>query len=139
MKQTSGLTIGTLAEESGVGVETVRFYERQGLLKKPPKRATGYRQYSADDARRIRFIKRAQELGFTLQEINGLLTLNDTRKSTCGDVKNRADLKVAEVKAKIRDLQQMKRSLEDLIEACGGGPKAAAECRILDCFETGCA
>lgn len=138
MKQMNGITIGVLAENAGVGVETIRFYERQRLIKQPLKKSSGYRQYSADDARRIRFIKRAQDLGFTLVEIREFLTLNDTRKTTCGDVKKKADAKLDEVRAKIQSLKQMKRSLEELIEACGCGPKAAAECRILDCFETGC-
>lgn len=139
MRQTQGITIGTLAEEAGVGVETIRFYERQGLIQRPAKKAGAYRQYTEDDARRIRFIRRAQELGFTLGEIGELLALNDTRRTTCGDVKKRADAKVEEIRAKLRDLKRMEKSLKELITACDCGPKAAAECRILDCFETGCA
>ena len=136
--KSNGLTIGVLAQEAGVGVETIRFYERQGLIKQPPRRAKGYRQYSSEDPRRIRFIRRAQELGFTLQEIGEFLNLNDTRRTTCADVKKRADAKLEEVRAKIRALQQMEGSLRELSEACDCGPRAAAECRILDCFESGC-
>lgn len=131
------ITIGALARESGVGIETVRFYERKGLLPKPSRRASGYREYTPDDARRIRFIKRAQELGFTLREIQEILELGSSRRSTCSEVKKRADSKIAEVEAKMRDLRQMKKTLEEVSEACGDGKRALAECRVLDCFESG--
>lgn len=131
------ITIGALARESGVGIETVRFYERKGLLPKPSRRASGYREYTPDDARRIRFIKRAQELGFTLREIQEILELGSSRRSTCSEVKKRADSKIAEVEAKMRDLRQMKKTLEEISEACGDGKRALAECRVLDCFESG--
>lgn len=133
----SDLTIGKLAKESGVGVETVRFYERKGLIRKPIKRLSGFRHYQDDDARRIRFIKRAQELGFTLKEVKDLLDLNVNPRATCSDMSKKAETKVAEVEAKIKDLQRMKRSLKELAEACGESRKAVAQCRILDCFESG--
>lgn len=139
MKSTenTGLTIGTLAESSGVGVETIRFYERKGLIKRPARRLTTYRQYSFDDARRVRFIKRAQGLGFTLKEIKEFFALTDgTYSATCGDVRKRAESKLAEIEEKLKDLQRMKRSLKELARACGEGKKALAECRILDCFES---
>jgi len=129
-------TIGKLARASGVGVETVRFYERKGLIRRPAAQE-GYRTYSEDHALRIRFIKRAQELGFTLRQIKELLELNAAPRSTCADVKRHTDAKLQEVERKIRDLQQMKRSLRTLADACGEGRKAAANCRILDCFESG--
>jgi len=129
-------TIGKLARASGVGVETVRFYERKGLVKRPPAQK-GYRTYAEEDARRIRFIKRAQELGFTLKQIKGLLELNAAPRSTCADVKRHTDAKLTEVEQKIRDLQQMKRSLRTLSSACGESKKAVANCRILNCFEPG--
>jgi DNA-binding transcriptional MerR regulator len=127
-------TIGTLARASGVGVETVRFYQRKGLVRRPTVRA-GFRTYAEDDARRIRFIKRAQELGFTLREIKGLLELNADPRAACAEVKRRAGGKLDEIAGKIRDLQRMKRSLTRLSAACAGGRKAAAQCRISDCFE----
>jgi len=130
-------TIGKLARASGVGVETVRFYERKGLITRPTARE-GYRIYSEDDARRIRFIKRAQELGFTLREITGLFELHgDSRVVSCGSVKRHTDAKLKEVEQKMRDLQKMKRSLKKLSEACGDGKEAVARCRISDCFEPG--
>jgi Zn(II)-responsive transcriptional regulator len=133
-------TIGRLADVSGVGVETVRFYQRKGLVRRPAARA-GFRTYEEDDARRIRFIKRAQELGFTLREIKGLLELNVNPRATCADVKRRADAKLDEIDRKIRDLRKMKRSLARLSSACAGGKRAVAECRIAHCLESknGCA
>jgi DNA-binding transcriptional MerR regulator len=128
------MTIGTLARTSGVGVETVRFYQRKGLVRRPTVRA-GFRTYADDDAQRIRFIKRAQALGFTLREIKGLLELNADPRTICADVKRRADVKLKEIAGKIRDLQRMKRSLTRLSAACANGRKAAAQCRISDCFE----
>jgi MerR family mercuric resistance operon transcriptional regulator len=132
----TGFTIGKLARASGVGVETVRFYQRKGLITRPPARE-GYRIYAEDDARRIRFIKRAQELGFTLKHIKGLLELNAAPRSTCADVKRHTDAKLKEVEQKIRDLRKMKRSLGTLSDACGESRKAVANCRILNCFEPG--
>jgi len=129
-------TIGRLARASGVGVETVRFYERKGLITRPAARQ-GYRIYSDDDAGRIRFIKRAQELGFTLREIKGLLELNLRPRATCDDVKRHADAKRDELGRKIRDLQKMKRALMKLSAACGDGRDAVTQCRISDCFEPG--
>ena len=129
-------TIGALARAAGVGVETVRFYERKGLLKRPSV-AEGFRKYSEEDARRIRFIKRAQELGFTLRQIKGLLGLNASPRSTCADVKRQTGAKMQEVEQKIRDLRRMQRSLKALSEACGEGKQALTHCQILNCFEPG--
>lgn len=130
-------TIGKLADQSGVGVETVRFYERKGLIKKPPNKK-GFREYHEDDAKRIRFIKRAQGLGFTLKEIKELLELNLNLHSTCGDIKQRADVKIKEVETKIVDLKKMKKSLSQLSAACGDGRQALVSCNILDCFKPEC-
>ncbi|MBI3802235.1 MAG: MerR family DNA-binding protein [Nitrospirae bacterium] len=129
-------TIGKLARLSGVGVETVRFYERRGLIKQPAVKE-GFRKYSEADAQRIRFIKRAQDLGFTLKEIKVLLELNADPRSTCADIKDQTEAKMKEVEEKIRDLKKMKKSLERLSVACGEGKKAIAHCEILNCFEPG--
>ena len=137
MENLEKLTIGLLAKAAGVGVETVRFYEREGLIKRPVKKNTGYRQYQADDARRIIFIKRTQELGFTLKEIQELLRLNSNPRATCSDVKKKADLKRREVEAKIKDLQRMKAALRELADACGESKQAVGRCKILNCFELG--
>lgn len=129
-------TIGKLADKAGVGIETVRFYERRGLIKKPGVKE-GFRKYSDEDAQRIRFIKRAQDLGFTLREIKGLLELNSNPRLNCSDVKKRTDIKIKEVEEKIRDLQRMKRSLKGLSEACDDSKEALSHCRILNCFDPG--
>ena len=134
MKDGKPYTIGSLAKAAGVGIQTVRFYERNGLLAQPPRFGPGYRQYSADHLSRIRFIKRAQELGFSLKEVTALLGLTANPRTTCAEVKTHADRKRAEIDAKIRDLQRMKRSLEELAKACTVGKRAVAQCRVADCF-----
>ena len=129
----SGFSIGQVARQAGVGVETIRFYERKGLIKEPPRRASGYRQFSLDAVKRIRFIKRAQELGFSLGEIGDLLSLR-TVPSSCRDVKRRAEAKLADIERKLQDLQRMKNTLLQLVEGCrGAGP--LAHCPLLDALE----
>lgn len=125
------LTIGQVAKNAGVGVETIRFYEREGLIGKPARRPSGYRQYQPDIVLRIRFIQRAKELGFSLREITELLSLRVARGSTCADVRARALSKMKDIDAKIAVLQGMRRALVRLSEACvGRGP--VSECPILD-------
>ena len=118
------LTIGRLAERGGVNVETVRYYERRGLLEQPSKPTGGFRQYAADTVKRVRFIKRAQGLGFTLEEILGLLAL-DERKA-CLETRGIAAHKLKLIDQKIADLSKMKKSLARLVHACdassGGAP-----------------
>lgn len=126
----TSLTIGQLAKAAGVGVETVRFYERTGVLEAPGRRPSGYRQFTADDARRIRFVKRAQQLGFTLKEVKELLALNDDPDADPAEVRAKAAAKVADIKAKVRDLLRVQAHLEELRDACPGhGP--ASGCPIL--------
>lgn len=137
MSTSSKLTIGRVARESGVGVETVRFYERKGLVRRPQRNGSSFREYLGEDPVRIRFIKRAQDLGFTLREIKELIELNSRPKATCGDIRARAEAKLAEIDAKIRDLKKMKTTLSRLSNACGDGKQALAKCQVLDCFETG--
>jgi len=130
------LTIGQLAQKARVKVETVRYYERRGLIPEPPRGESRYRQYSPDAAARIRFIKRAQELGFSLTEVSELLSLQVNPHTTCEDVKSRAQAKVADIGEKVRDLQRMRRALTDLIAECSGtGP--TGECPILEALATG--
>ena len=105
------LTIGQLGKRADVGVETVRFYERRGLLAEPDRRPSGYRQYDEEVVDRLRFIKRAKELGFTLNEIKDLLSLRIDPSMTCADVKNRAEEKIGDIQAKIRTLQRMKKGV----------------------------
>ena len=129
-----GLTTGALAEAAGVNVETLRFYERKGLLPKPPRRASGYRQYPREDVRRIRFIKRAQELGFSLVEIKELLALRVRPGTTPAEVKGHAEEKLAEIRRKIASLRAMEEALTRLTDACSGhGPMAG--CPILHHLE----
>lgn len=132
------MTIGKLAKEAGVGVETVRFYERKGLIRKPQKRDAGFRTYSQEEVSRIRFIRRAQELGFTLREVKELVELQSKRKMTGGQVQKKADDKIIEIQQKISDLKKMEESLRQLSKVCGEGEQAIKECRFLECFEKGC-
>lgn len=128
------LTIGRLAREAGVNLETVRFYERRGLLPRPPRSASGYRLFPKDAARRLRFIRRAQELGFSLAEIRDLLSLRMSATAKRTDVRKRAEAKIADIDAKIRSLDSMKRTLRKLTNSCEGcGP--IAECPILESLD----
>jgi MerR family mercuric resistance operon transcriptional regulator len=125
------LTIGHLARKAQVNVETIRYYERRGLIPEPPRRESGYRQYSEDAVSRIQFIKRAKKLGFSLKEISELLSLRVDPNTTCGDVKSRAEAKTAEVEEKMRALQRMKKALTKLTALCrGSGP--TSECPIIE-------
>lgn len=128
------LTIGRLAKEAGVNLETVRFYERRGLLPKPPRSASGYRLFPSDAARRLRFIRHAQELGFSLKEIRELLSLRLLPGITCNEVRTRAESKIADIEAKIRGLESMKRTLRKLTDSCQSWAPLD-ECPILEALE----
>src|SRR3989338_7084100 len=105
-------TIGKVAGLTGVGIETLRFYEREGLIPEPPRRGSGYREYPPVIVDRIHFIKRAKDLGFTLAEIRELLSLSVGPKSTCADVKKKAEEKITEVEVKIADLKRIQKALQ---------------------------
>ena len=125
------MKIGQVARASGVGVETVRYYERERLIAAPPRRASGYRAYPADTVGRIRFIRRAKELGFTLREIGELLRLRVDPSCTCATIRRRAEAKIADVENRIQALEAMRRALVQITRQCeGDGP--ASECPILD-------
>ncbi len=128
------LTIGEVARRAGVGVETVRFYERQGLLAEPARKASGYRQYTEDVVARLCFIRRAKELGFSLKEIAELFALRLDPATTCADVKRQAEAKLADIEAKIRDLQRMETTLRNLTASCRGRG-AASGCSILESLD----
>lgn len=129
-----GLSSGELAASARVNVETLRFYERKGLLPKPPRRASGYRAYPAEDVQRIRFIKRAQELGFSLVEIRELLGLRVCPTATSAAVKDRVEEKIADVRRRIAGLKEMEKALTKLSASCSGrGP--TADCPILHHLE----
>jgi MerR family mercuric resistance operon transcriptional regulator len=128
------MTIGQVARRAGVGVETVRFYERRGLLDEPTRKASGYRQYGEDVVARLRFIRRGKELGFSLREIAELIALRFDPATTCAAVKERARAKVEDIEAKIRDLQAMKKALLQLTASCQGqGP--LSQCSILEALD----
>jgi len=129
------MTFGHLAREAGVNLETVRYYERRGLLPKPPRSASGYRLFPTDAARRLRFIRRAQELGFSLKEIRELLSLRVSRTTTSGDIRARAEAKIADIDAKIRSLGSMKKALRKLTSVCEGCVPVT-ECPILESLDS---
>jgi len=118
------------AREAGVNTQTLRYYERRGLLPKPPRRGSGYREYSDDAVRIVRFIKRAQELGFSLDEIEQLVRLRGVRRGERHRVRAIAERKIEEIDRKIAHLQSMRGALEQLVESCHRG--GAAECPIID-------
>ena len=130
------MTIGKVAKGAAIGVETVRFYEREGLIEKPPRRDSGYRVYPADSVDRVRFIKRARELGFSLKEIQDLMALRIAPGATCVQIRKRAEAKIADIEDKISSLQRMKQALRKLTAACGGKGSVSA-CPILDALEDG--
>lgn len=128
------MTIGELARACGVGVETIRFYERRGLLADPRKQGVGYRDYSEAEVRRVRFIKQAQGLGFTLKEITELLALRVSSSTTCADVRAKARAKIEDIEEKIEALQAFRAALDRLVSQCAGsGP--VSDCPILDALE----
>lgn len=112
---TMTLTIGNLAKQAGVHVETIRFYQRRGLLREPPKPVSGFRVYPAEAVDRVRFIKRAQELGLTLNEVANLLRLGDGH---CAETREMAQQKIAVLEAKIADLAALRQVLMDLVKRC---------------------
>lgn len=129
-----GLTIGRLAKQAGFGIETVRFYERQGLIEPPPRTESNYRIYPQQDVARLRFIKRAKALGFSLNEIKELLSLRHDPTATKADIKRRTEAKVEDIRQKIGDLGRMLEALEHLAASCDGrGP--LEECPILEALD----
>ncbi len=130
------MRIGAVADKAGVGVETVRFYERQGLIDRPAKPPSGgFRRYSPQTVERIRFIRQAQDLGFSLREIGELLSLRADPSSACADVRDHAEAKLADVNRKIARLRTIGAALERLIDACPGEGRAAWRCSILEALE----
>ena len=128
------LTTGQLAGAAGVGVQTVRYYERIGLLRDPPRSVGGYRQYDGSDLRRLRFVRAAQELGFTLGEIDELLELRVEAGKSCASVSQTADRAIARVDGKVRELNAMRQALARLRVACNEG-LPTSECPILEALE----
>jgi MerR family mercuric resistance operon transcriptional regulator len=123
------LTIGALAELAGVNVETIRYYQRRGLLREPSRPAGGFRHYPPEAVQRVRFIKRAQKLGFTLEEISNLLELEDGTQ--CAEAREIAVHKLEMIEEKLRDLSAMRDTLKKLVRACASG-KDARHCPIIE-------
>ena len=112
------MKIGEVAKLSGTGIETIRFYEREGLLLEPERRPSGYRQYDESTVERLEYIRRAKELGFTLAEIRELMELSFVSQTCCDHIRQRAETKITDIESKIRNLQQMKRSLGKIVQRC---------------------
>lgn len=125
-----GLQRAELARRTGSNLETVRYYEKVGLLPEPPRTAAGYRSYDIMHERRLRFVLRARELGFSLEEIRGLLRLVDERDQPCAEARDVAAVHLADVRAKIADLKRMERVLKDVVAQCGDG--TLPECPLIE-------
>ena len=132
--ESASLSIGKVARRAGVGVETIRFYERQGLLTAPIRKESGYRLYPEHVLGRIRFIRRAKELGFSLREIKELLELRRNSSAPCEDVCAKAQAKIANIEGKIAMLTKMKQALSELFAACQVGA-SLGDCPILEFLE----
>ncbi|MFQ5451637.1 MAG: MerR family transcriptional regulator [Nitrospinaceae bacterium] len=129
-------TRGDLAEKCGVNIEALRYYEKRGLIDPPPRSAAGYRLYSMEDAVKIRFIKNAQKLGFTLNEIMELLQLRIHKNESCESVMDKAQNKLEEVESKIQGLKSLKKVLKQMIRQCEESTPTS-DCPILSSFESG--
>lgn len=124
-----GLTIGQVANAAGVNVETIRYYQKRGLLQEPPKPDSGYRIYPQATVSRLSFIKRAQSLGFTLEEIAKLLDLGDGK---CEETQVIARQKLQQIATRIHDLQAMAQVLDELLAACESSPASTKDCPIIE-------
>ena len=122
------LTIGKLAKQSGVTIETIRYYQRKGLLTEPEKPASGYREYPVDTIARIHFIKRAQQSGFNLKEVSELLTLDSGH---CADVRKIAEHKLQQIDEQIKNLMALRHVLDSLVKGCQADP-SAEHCSLID-------
>ena len=123
--------IGQIAKQSGVSVETIRYYEKEGLLEKPERKDSGYRQYNGGAIDRLFFIQQAKELGFSLKEIGELLSIKSDVNTVCSDVKHLAEDKLSDIQSKIKMLRRMEKSLKKLVDACPG-KAPISDCPILD-------
>lgn len=127
------LTIGKVADQTGYNIETIRFYEKEGLLPKPNRTEGGHRLYTEEMVKRLVFVRRARELGFSMNEIRQLLTIVDGNLISCERVKTITDIHIKEIRSKITDLKKMERILSDLSNQCSG--KDIPECPIIDALQ----
>lgn len=130
MTATTGLLRARLARKTGCNLETIRYYEKVGLLPPPPRSSNGYRVYSPELVQRLQFVLRARDLGFAMEEIRSLLSLTDTGTQTCAEVMTRTENHISDVRQKIADLRRIEDSLAATLARCEGGNKS--ECPILD-------
>ncbi len=131
------LKIGELAKTSNTPIETIRYYEKIGLLNKPERTASGYRIYSNEYIEGLKFIKRAKHVGFSIKEIHDLLYLRHEKHSkTCHDVKDFASKKLIDIEEKISELTNIKNALENIVNSCDGGNSSADHCNILNALDT---
>ncbi len=128
------LTVGKAAEQAGVNVETLRYYERRGLMPTPQRSLSNYRLYDEEAVKRLKFIKRAQEIGFTLAEIDELLALRATPDAKCSEVRARAQEKIGDIDEKLRVLNSMRKVLQKLVVDCSG-KGGVDKCPILGALE----
>jgi DNA-binding transcriptional MerR regulator len=128
------MKIGEFSQRAGVAIDTVRYYERQGLLPEPVRRASGYRSYAEGDVSRLRFVRRAKGLGFSLDEIRGLLDLSGRPEDDMGGLKAAAITKLADVEARIEELARIRDGLRTLVDACPGHG-ALQQCPILHALD----
>jgi MerR family mercuric resistance operon transcriptional regulator len=128
--RSEGLSIGRLAERTGVHLETIRYYERLGVMPEPPRTEGGHRVYSREHLRRLNFVRRSRELGFPLQDVRALLRLVDGGKYTCAQVRDLTDRQLMEVRRKIADLRRLERVLANMVAECEGG--SVPDCPVVD-------
>jgi MerR family mercuric resistance operon transcriptional regulator len=127
------LPIGALSRLSGVNIETIRYYERVNMLAPPPRTSSGRRLYASNDLRALTFIRRARELGFSLDEIRALLRLGGPGKATCREVREIAAHHLEDIRAKLSDLKKLERLLAQTVARCSG--KTAPDCPVLDILD----
>jgi MerR family mercuric resistance operon transcriptional regulator len=127
------MRIGTAAERAGVNVQTLRYYERRGLLKRPPRQTSGYREFPDEAVRIVRFVKRAQDLGFTLDEVEELLRLRNDRRRDRARIRSVAERRVRQIEQKVAELQAMKKALSHLLHCCREG--TTIECPIIEALD----
>ena len=127
-------SIGQVAKQSGISVETIRYYEKEGLLKEPERKESGYRQYKQEAITRLSFIQQAKDLGFSLKEIGELLSIRSDENNLCNEVKQLAQEKLDNIESKLKMLQRMRKSLKKLVDVCPG-QAPLNECPILDALE----
>ncbi len=130
------MTIGQLAQELNIKTQTIRYYENQGLLSKPERTQSNYRIYDQNSIKRLTFIKRAKEIGFSLGDIKTLLEMSDKKVNRCADVKDFAETRLIKIRSRIEDLKSMEMTLSDIIKQCSQ-PNKTAECPIIESLTEG--